>query len=245
MGKAAKRKLERRQATPPLSAEEQEHLGQAMRAVVGALTDAHGADCLLYASIGAQTLRQLGYPTARMVCGSAAWRVGSGDPDVISHAIEINAPGDTVFAPNIEASKAGMFHAWVELGDTVIDFTTGSLRDKAEQLDAMDGGHTQVDWAPEVLWVDKRAMVPFREVVQSPAAGVFRYQARGDVERVVAREFNATFQPQTYAAAVLTAYRSFKAGNQLRVMGVGSDAGDLQTADMAREASRVRGIRPL
>lgn len=159
----------------------------AVRQAVHAVTDYHGADCLLYAHIGAELLRSLGLD-AQVVAGSAAWRVGSGNSDVISHARELNGTqfdqGDDEFA---------LFHAWIEAPGLVIDFSTATLRNKARQLDAADGGSTQVDWCPDYLWQSTLASAPSmgapmrnpKAVLMAAAAGAFNYTRYADIEAVV------------------------------------------------------------
>lgn len=241
MGKASKRKHER-QASKPLPADELALLAKAMSLVLGALTQAHGADCRTYAAVGAEVLSRLGYTAAQKVAGSAAWRVGPGDGDMIAHALELRDAIGTMAAPKAPGAMAGMFHAWIEFGDTIVDFTTSSLPDKARQLDELDQGNTQVDWAPAVLWVDKRKLSSFKHVLQCPDAGVFAYRQHPQIEKVVFEEFSRDLDVETPATAVMMAFASLKAGNELRVVGVGPDA-DFQTLESARQDSLDRGFK--
>lgn len=230
----AKRRQQILAASPVLPLQEQSLLGQAIREVVGATTSFHGSDCLNYAAIGAKALEQLGYP-AKMVCGSAAWRVGPGDGDVISHASEVGAPAGLPLAtsPNI---KAGMFHAWIEVGPWIVDFTTAALADKAHILDKLDGGTTLVQWAPEVLWVDRNTCSDFDRVVNGFDAGVYGYRRREDIERALMVEFERDFDFGATVPAVLAVYNALKAGHRVQVHGVDSDG--LQTLDSATQKAR-------
>jgi hypothetical protein len=150
MGQAKLKKQILERAAQQASQIDRNLLARAVRQVVGAATDFHGADCLLYALVGAAVLRELGVP-AEAAAGSAVWRVGAGDSDVISHAREVAGPAFV----QAGVSAAMQFHAWVEAPGLLVDFSTHTLPLKGAQLDAADGGKTTVDWAPEFLWIDQ------------------------------------------------------------------------------------------
>ena len=195
-------------------------IGMAIRQVIGATTSFHGADCVAYALVGAEVLRRMGFD-AKAVAGSAAWRVGPGDGDVLSHAIELNHQSSGAFAPNHQ-TKAGMFHAWIECGLEVVDFTTYSFADKARQLDAMDGNKTLVQWAPEFLWVGRKECSALKAVANGFAVGVFAYIRHPAVERVVLNE-NPDFDAAGLADQVFTVIELSRSGHQVRVIGLGDD----------------------
>lgn len=227
----------------PLSEQKLLQLGQAISQVVGAATNFHGADCLLYAGVAAKVLQTMGYP-ARMVAGSAVWRVGPGDGDVVSHALEINAPGtvnSATFAPSNSGAKALMFHAWVEVGEDIIDFTTASLADKAAQLDKMDRRHTQVDWSPQALWLQKNQCLDLLDVVNAPDAGVCAYQRHESIEKIVMGKSLENVDFDTHAANVGLVFRALQAGRRMHVIGLGE--GGPQTLDSARKDTR--GYKPV
>lgn len=237
MGQAKQRRAaEAAQAQIMPSAEEFVLIARAMHQVIGAITSAYGADCLMYAGVGAKVLSALGLP-AKMVAGSAGWRIGPGDGDSISHALELQGHMSTVGIPE-GAKAAGMFHAWVECGDTIIDFTTSSLREKARYLDQMDGGSTAVEWCPEVLVASRRELTSLVDVVQGEKIGAFGYVQHPRIENVVFRDHAAKMDFDAPAAAVLLAYRSLKAGNELQVFGVGPQDEPFQTLETARSADR-------
>jgi hypothetical protein len=222
MGEARQRKLERQAAREAAGGVDVERAAAAMRQVVGAVTDFNGADCLLYAHVGAELLRSLGLD-ARAVAGSAVWRVGDGDSDVISHAREING---MQFSQAGEA-PAAMFHAWIEAPGLVIDFSTWTLREKAAQLDTADGGSTTVDWCPPFLWgpVESQARNPL-DVLRAPHAGAFSYVRHADVEAIVLRpspDFVRELGPLIFASQA--AYAALGRGGKLRIIGVGADGG--------------------
>jgi hypothetical protein len=199
-----------------------DHFITALRLVGEAISNWSGADCVLYAMVGAGTLNRLGM-TTRPAAGSAAWRVGPGDGDMISHASEANGPK---FAP-VGAARAENFHAWIESEDGVesflIDPTTWQLHNKARLLDSLDGGTTQVQFAPELLWVplDKATKNSFSTVQMSYDVGVYFYLKKPEIEKLV---FNDRSDKDTayYVEAVLKCYTKLLIGEQIQVVGVGS-----------------------
>lgn len=128
-----------------------------------------GADCLLHAALAQRILAEHDM-IARLVVGEAAWRVGPGDDDVIVHSPFVGGQAPT------NAGLAVPFHAWLELGSTVLDFSTHSLRHKAAQLDAQDGGKTTVAWCPTHLVIAKSETKTLQEVAQAPLEGVALYR---------------------------------------------------------------------
>lgn len=245
MGEAKRKKLA--QANSPqvstIQSIDMQSAAKAVQKVTTAVTDFQGADCLLYAHIGAGLLSGLGVP-AKAVAGSAAWRVGDGDGDVISHAREING---AVFIQD-GAQSAGMFHAWIETADHVIDFSTHTLRSKAKQLDAADGGTTTVAWCPDFLCIPKGAPAPSSmgsalkkplQVQQAPYAGVFNYTRHADIEAVVLEEkpeFQDFMQPALNG--VRLAYNAIRAGNEFHVLGISKD-GEMQEAAQSKPLVRI------
>lgn len=234
MGEAKKRR-DAQATLPPLSDFDLSLLGRAIGQVVGAITNYHGADCLMYAGVGAKALQALDQP-AQMVIGSAAWRVGPGPGDVISHALEMLPQTSTLAKPGLGVA-AGMFHAWIEIGDSIVDFTTCALPEKARKLDELDGGRTQVDWSPAVLRADKRKGGNFNDVANGYDAGAFAYRRRADIERTLMEQHVRDFDYSTPASAVMVAYRALKAGSDIRVVGVGKDG--TQTLEDARVDTRL------
>lgn len=213
-------------------------LAGAMHQVTGSITAAYGADCLMSSLLAAEVLRQLGHD-ARAVAGSAAWRVGKSDGDVITHAMELCGQSAGHFVPAGTNVPSGLFHAWVEIGDDLVDFTTVTLREKARILDQMDGGTTTVDWAPDVLWVHRASCRSFREVANGFDVGAYVYVRHEEIERVVFPRMQP-FHVESPAAVVLTALDRLKAGELVRVIGVGGDRP--QTLDSAIEDGRARGF---
>ena len=142
-----------------------------VRRRVSLLSSYHGGDCLLHAKVGQQFLREEGVET-RLVVGEAAWRIGNGDGDVIAHSRKCNT-----FA----AFGSGMFHAWLEHDDHIIDFTTYTLPVKARLMDDVDGMKTKVLWCPEYLYVPKTSVSSFPEV-RDKHAGLYHYHRNSALE---------------------------------------------------------------
>lgn len=147
----------------------------AIRKLAAATSSHFGRDCYLHAELGRVLLADLGFQSARIV-GFAAWRVGKGNGDVISHTpyTEGHMPAAGV--------NALAYHAWLECFDLVVDFTTYQLRHKARMLDEMDGGHTSVSWCPKFLLLPKGTILSYKEVAAALRPGVAYYEARPELE---------------------------------------------------------------
>ena len=155
-------------------------VGRALRALASAASSHLGSDCYLYAYLGQILLQDRGVST-HLVAGEAAWRTGPGDSDVIAH---IGHEKPMALPPGAEGFA---YHAWLECGYRIIDFSTYQLSRKAAELDAMDGGKTQVFWAPEVLVTETR-LPSYQELVQGTSTGAF-YSRNPVIERKLAESF--------------------------------------------------------
>lgn len=248
MGDAKRKRLAQIQAASAASRLGQQEIdigrvAAAVRQVIGAITDFHGADCRMYAHIGAGLLSSLGMGEVKVVAGSAAWRVGSGDSDVVSHAREINGMQFSMAG----TQQAALFHSWIETPDLVIDFSTATLRAKAAMLDAADGGKTTVDWCPDFIWYSKgqraclqgvdatsagkaqgESVVRPRSVLMAPNAGVFNYTRHADIESFALSEDGALRESLASAVfAAQSAYAALGRGETIKVIGV-SQQGEFQ-----------------
>lgn len=143
-------------------------VGRALQKLTTAASGSQGFDCYIHAKLGQALLSEAGVDT-NFVIGIAAWRVGPGAGDMISHVF--NEP---TVAP--EGTLARPYHAWLTCGDVLIDLTTYQLRRKARELDETDGGSTAVTWCPEVLVEPITAIEGFVSVRQSAESGKFFYQ---------------------------------------------------------------------
>lgn len=181
MGEAKRRRLAGGAVNDAGAVIDRAKLARAMRIALSPIGQDLGtecADCVRYAGVGAEVLRQLG-ATARLQVGDAVWRVGPGDGDVIHHAASAGGP---TFGPLFSVA----FHAWLRIdqGDAtpaqLVDFTTWQLRDKGKLLDAADGRRTHVAWCPDYLWVAEKEACrrTLRQVGDSYEVGVYGYAAR-------------------------------------------------------------------
>ncbi|MFZ4856068.1 MAG: hypothetical protein ACOYL3_06695 [Desulfuromonadaceae bacterium] len=131
-----------------------------------------GQDCYQRAVFAQSLLTKLGVD-AKLVVGFTAWRIGNGDGDVIAHH------------PTSVGHGAGfMFHAWLEIGNNILDFTTYQLRLKAAMIDAIDGFKTNVVWCPEYLYVPKTSVSSYN-LVRDKHAGLYHYQYDAPTEAML------------------------------------------------------------
>lgn len=151
-----------------------EPIATAIQKLATAASGHYGNDCYLHAMLAQRALKELAGIQTKIVIGFAAWRVGEGDGDVISHM----ATPDMID----QGSNKIPYHAWLVAGDYLFDFSTYQLRDKARQLDALDGGLTQVDWCPDYLIVKQKKISSFNHV-QRLGAGLFFYEQSVRLER--------------------------------------------------------------
>ena len=171
MGEAKRRRLREAEQKDQRDAlaEAVERVGAALRKLATAASGNIGRDCYLHAVLGQKLMAELGFK-GYVAVGYAAWRVGSGDGDVISHT-----PHTVGHVP--AGMKGFAYHAWLTYEDFIIDLTTYQLEVKARELDAADGGHTTVAWCPPALLLPKRAVRTYQQVAKAPDAGVAHYHA--------------------------------------------------------------------
>jgi hypothetical protein len=149
-------------------------LSSAIRRLAKAASANQGSDCYIHATIAQALLSRLGFESI-LVVGYAAWRVGPGNSDIIMHApTHCMVPQEGGLA----------YHVWLEVGDRILDLTTYSLREKAGNLDQLDGGHTTVDWCPDFLFVEKNTVSPMDDV-RMLEAGMYFYSRIPVVETKV------------------------------------------------------------
>ena len=172
-----------------------ERVGATLRKLASAASANLGSDCYLHAALGRELLGDFGFD-ARVVAGEAAWRVGEGDGDVIAHTPRVQG-----FAPSsMPPGKLALaYHAWLIVDSHVVDFTTYQLPRKGLELDALDGGHTSVDWAPEVFVLPVSLLPSYEQVARSPKSGVAFY----DVIPGLAEKMASTYEldPENVAVA--------------------------------------------
>lgn len=146
---------------------DREAFARATRKVFEASSTALMRDCYTHAAITQAALRVLGI-TLDMRVGYAAWRVSDEPHGVVAHHPQSNTvdglPGMV------------MYHAWLQGGVDIVDFTTYQLPAKAAALDAVDGMKTAVVWAPGYLWVPAVSGVSFEGVRDGYRPGLYHYR---------------------------------------------------------------------
>ncbi|KVP40056.1 hypothetical protein WJ87_07695 [Burkholderia ubonensis] len=172
-------------------------VSHALRRLAEAASASLGADCYTHAELGRVLLADLGFTFETQV-GFAAWRVGRGDSDVLSHV------------PNVQAylpPGAGMgfaYHAWLEGNEWLVDFTTYQFRRKGQELDAADGGHTRVDWCPDYLLLSRHELRSYKEVAQAPGPGLAFYESNADLTSRMASSYSLDAEDVATARLILS-----------------------------------------
>ena len=146
-----------------------ERLSVALRKLFISSSRQLGGDCAAHAYLAQMILADHGISSG-VLFGIAAWRVGPGDGDVISHVPDV----DPVLLA--QQPRAFPYHAWLETELFIIDFSTYTLRLKASQLDELDGSHTSVAWCPDYLLMKRDEVKTFKEVANAPGWGQAFYQ---------------------------------------------------------------------
>lgn len=211
----AKRRKSTVSSDAVLSEQQKEWFYLALRKVINAYEPNLTASCSASAQVGALVLNQLGVSSARAVAGSALWRVGRGDGDVVVHARECMPGSSGMYTSSMSQDKLNaMFHAWIMVGagtsTFIVDGTTYSLREKAALLDKADGMQTQVDWCPDYLWVNAKQTLPLDKVIQSYDAGVFGYRQDQLIQAAVFK--GELDELRDVAKDVVMLYRLYESG---------------------------------
>lgn len=182
MGQARQRVLAAQASCDAIAHIDLARVAGAVQRLCQAASTTLGADCLLQAQLAQAVLARLGV-RADLRIGYAAWRVGSGPSDVLSH---FPTPGATV-----ESANHVFFHAWLQIGEHVLDVTTNLFPQKARMLDAADGGQTTVEWHPDFLWLPLSACTSLEAVTAGYRAGAVTYVRRAPLEIEILRRFPA------------------------------------------------------
>lgn len=176
MGQARRKAEQIKQQEEMLAQADIPRLAGAIRKLATAASGHFGADCYIHASLAQQLLKRLDVES-RLVVGHAAFRVGGGSGDVISH----------LPAAGMVPQPGGVpYHAWLEIGTMLLDVTVYSLREKARQLDLLDGGTTTVDWCPDYLFAPRSSISSFAQV-RDLGAGLYYYAEDKAVTETVLR----------------------------------------------------------
>jgi hypothetical protein len=194
MGEAKRKKLAQAQyQNQVLTAVEK--VGHALRRLATAASSHLGSDCYLHAELGRRLLGDLGIE-ARCVVGYAAWRVGPGDGDVISHTNAVKG-----YLPS--GTQGFAYHAWLDVSGYVVDFTTYQLTRKAAELDKSDGGVTNVEWCPALLFLRKQDVRSYQQVAQLHA-GLSHYEEVPEMASILRDGFELDEQDLAAARLILS-----------------------------------------
>jgi hypothetical protein len=167
MGEAKRKRAAREAAVQGLSEIDIARVAAAVRWLFSA---EDGTDCVGYAMYGAHLLQLLGV-AADVAVGYSAWRVGDGPLDVIAYHPDYNP----------QTYKQLVFHAWIQAGSKVIDFTTHDLSRKRSILDLSKPRlkpfkDTTVTWCPDYLVAEKHEIVDVLRVKRGAHPPLFYYE---------------------------------------------------------------------
>ncbi|MYM92494.1 hypothetical protein [Duganella vulcania] len=173
--KPATHQLATSAAPSPVQAPPYAQIATALRRMFLASGSKIGVDSLRHAVLAQALLKSAGF-AAEVKVGYAAWRVGPGDGDVIVHA-----PGNDMAQ---QGKNAHPFHAWVEVGPVIFDATAYQFVVKATALDMIDGGKTDLQWAPLQL-AEHRDQVQTLHTVLQADVGMFYYEHVPGLQAVI------------------------------------------------------------
>ena len=126
------------------------------------------ANCILVANVLNYILLDQGIEN--YICiGYAAWSVGQGNNDIITH-LPSSRPINDVSGIDV--------HAWIEIGAEriILDFTTYQLKKKGKLLEEADGLKTNVKWCPSYLITSQDKVKSLSEIKKSKFAGKYKYE---------------------------------------------------------------------
>lgn len=155
-----------------------ERVAKAVAQLCAASSANLGVDCYLHAHFAQVILKRLGVES-ELCIGEAAWRVGPGYNDVLSH----------LFSGFGHGPQVG-FHCWLLVDGKIFDPTTYQIPMKIDELDAMDGLKTNVQFAPNFILDDAIAMVAdWNKFLGILKAGTSYYKRLEDVEAKIKAGF--------------------------------------------------------
>ncbi|WP_321935340.1 hypothetical protein [Paraburkholderia sp. J8-2] len=185
MGEANRRKAMQDARTDELRAAVAQ-VAHTLSRLASAASSHLGADCYVHAALGQVLLTDLGFD-ARLAVGEAAFRLGPGDGDVVSHTPRVQG-----YVP--EDAVGFGYHAWLVVLGHIVDFTTYQLAQKARDLDKADGGKTQVDWCPPWLMLPFGQVKNYNDVANSVQPGDCFYLDHPKLHRRMQRGFTLDAQ---------------------------------------------------
>ena len=174
MGEARRRALLREKQTEVLNGVDVPRLAGAIRKLAQAASGHLGSDCYIHSAIAKEILGRLGVEAVICV-GEAGFRVGEGDSDVILHKL----------VPGMPPQVGGVaYHVWLRIGEVIFDPTLYQLPAKCKNLDELDGGHTNVQWAPDYLLAHISTVSTLKDVTQLHA-GCYYYAEEPNIAVMV------------------------------------------------------------
>ena len=188
-------------------------VASAIRRLALAASGYLGSACYLHAEMGRLLLADFGFK-ATLVSGYAAWRVGPGDGDVISHTLHTQG-----FLP--PGAQGFVYHIWLDCAGFLIDLSTYQLAQKGAALDEADGGHTDVQWCPLYLLLSRDQVKSYREVAMALGPGVAYYEA----DPSLAKRLGPTFEVDP---SDLSAARLLMANPEMQALGPNDIPGGVQ-----------------
>jgi hypothetical protein len=153
-------------------------------------------DCIYRAALLAAELQRYGYE-ARVAAGYHVMRVGPGEGDVVAHHPKamMMPLSFTIIGPEgivrSERDVGFIGHAWVRVGQFIIDDTTGDAGRKLAALDAFDGRSSSAEWAPDFLFSNVIGCKSYDRVVNGHVYG-FHYDEVDDVTTHVMQTLAST-----------------------------------------------------
>lgn len=198
MGEAKRRAKEREQ----LRSVNMSRVAGAVRHVASIATKFPGKDCYIHASIGKSLLKRLGIES-ELVVGFAGWRVGEGAVDAI-----LCMP----VTSEIFLNEGFPCHAWIEIGNYILDLTTYQFSRQAATLKELDGNNVNVSWSPDFLHVKKGSVSSVRDLIFKKT-WCYYYERNLQFEREMSKiSYGLT---DAHVDMALAFYQAFVADNYL------------------------------
>ncbi|QOX80888.1 lasso peptide biosynthesis protein (plasmid) [Trichlorobacter lovleyi] len=173
MGQAKKKAAARQEQSELIKSFDFSRVATAVRRLATAASSHVGSDCFIHADLAREILTRQGIK-ADLVVGFAAWRLSDDDDSVVVHAP----------LSGMKEQDGVPYHVWLEVGGMIFDVTSYQLRQKARALDALDGGHTEVDWCPDFLLEKKQDSKSLRETAKG-RVGDFYYERNVVLEKKI------------------------------------------------------------
>lgn len=182
MGEAKKRQAAREAEGLKLEGVDISNVCRAVRSVCQAASTSLGGDCFMHAWLTQEVLKTHHIDSVIEV-GHAAWRVGDGDGDVLTH---VCSEEQIQHFTSIELTGRAVlpFHVWLEVGGHILDSTLYQIPGKAAYLDSIDGGATSVEWKPDYLFEPLSSVSSMDEVIEK-TKGLYFYKKEPRLKKLI------------------------------------------------------------